>query len=57
MITPEQLAQAALGRNSEVDPIVKTRKRGELRWAGLSPAGKERRDEQAKRPVLLAFGG
>jgi len=40
-----------------VDPIVKTRKWGQLRWAGLSPAGNERRDEQAKRPVRLAFQG
>ena len=43
--------------STRVDPIVKTRKWGQLRWAGLSPAGNERRDEQAKRPVRLAFQG
>jgi hypothetical protein len=40
-----------------VDPIVKTRKWGQLRWGWPFSSGNERRDERAKRPVLLAFRG
>src|SRR3970040_265945 len=51
----QQLIRAGTSR---VDPIVKTRKWGQLRcgWPFSSPEN-ERRDEQAKRPVLLAFRG